>query len=120
MGLSKDDILAADDLNTTVVEVPAWGGEVGIREMTGAERDDFEADIMERRADGDMEVDLRMIRVKLLVRTLVDPDTDERLFEDDEMADLAGKSGAVLGRLFEDARQLNGFTASDMEDLAGN
>lgn len=116
----RDAILAADDLETRTVEVPEWGVDVGIREMTGKERDAFEGSILDRRADGDVEVDLDQIRVKLLVRVLVDPETGERLFEVEDMEALSGKSGSVLGRLFNRARKLNGFTPEDMEELAGN
>ena len=39
--LSKDAILAADDLPRETVHVPEWGGDVYVRTMSGTDRDAF-------------------------------------------------------------------------------
>lgn len=116
--LSREDILEADDLDKREVTVEEWDGEVYIRELTGRERDAFENEILTGDPN-DPDVNTENLRARLLVRTLCDED-GERLFEDDQMEDLAEKSGAVLGRLFEVAQEMNGMTAEEMTDMAGN
>ena len=44
--LTRDEILGADDLKTESVKVPEWGGTVLVRELTGAERDEWEASVV--------------------------------------------------------------------------
>ena len=44
--LSRDEILAADDIQIELLEVPEWGGSIFVKGMTGAERDRFEAGVI--------------------------------------------------------------------------
>jgi len=114
--LSKDQILAAEDLPRREAAVPEWGGGVWLRTMTGAERDAFEASLLAG-ADGDR--NLANLRARLLVRTLVDA-KGNRLFADDDAGLLGEKSAAVLDRLFAIAQEINGLRAADVEELAKN
>nr|NDG08537.1 hypothetical protein [Oxalobacteraceae bacterium] len=75
--LSKDAILAADDLPRETVIIPEWGGEVLVRTMSGTDRDAFEASLLEK--DGRME----NVRARLVALTLCDSQGD-RLFDDSE------------------------------------
>ena len=52
MLLTRDKILSADDIRSERVKVPEWGGEVIVREMTGAERDEWEGSVV-RREEGE-------------------------------------------------------------------
>ena len=79
--LSKDAILAADDLPRETVIIPEWGGEVLVRTMSGTDRDAFEASLLEK--DGRME----NVRARLVALTLCDPQGD-RLFDDSEIAEI--------------------------------
>jgi len=116
MGLSKADILGADDLPKQEVAVPEWGGQVWVRTMTGTERDAFEAALL----NGDNKAtNLANIRARMATLTVCDDDGG-RLFNDDEMAALGAKSAAALDRIFAVAQELNHFGDKDAEDLAGN
>ena len=114
--LTKEQILAAQDLPEEVVDVPEWGGKVLIRGMTGAERDAFEESIMVGRGPN-REVNLRNFRAKLVARSIVDPQTKERMFSDNEINELGKKSARALQRVFEAALRLNGMTAESVEEL---
>ena len=46
--LTREQILACDDSSIIEVNVPDWGGSVGIKTLTGAEKDAWES---ERTAD---------------------------------------------------------------------
>ena len=69
--LTKDQIVAAVDIKTEVVEVPEWGGAVAVRELTGLERDAFEQSMVRVDADGKRQADMSNMRAKL--RSLLRP-----------------------------------------------
>jgi hypothetical protein len=114
--LSKDQILAAEDIPTKDVEVPEWGGSVRMRGLTGSERDAYELSLWQVRGEKRI---LRMenARARLVAMCIVD-ENGERMFSDAEAKDLGRKSGKVLDRLFDEARKLSGLTAEDVEELA--
>ena len=112
--LTKDAILAADDLPMEWMDAPEWGGGFYLRLMSGRERDAFEVDCT---VDG--EVTKENIRAKLIVRTACD-DKRNRIFNNADADDLGEKSGAVLGRAWKISATLNGISDDDVEELAGN
>lgn len=120
--LTKEAILAAanpKELAREEVDVPSLGGTVIVREMTGTERDDYEATIMTRRGGGRLVVNTENFRARLLVRCIVN-ESGERLFADGD-ADALGMLGASkIGRLYEIASRLNVITPQDMEELKKN
>jgi len=115
--LTRDQILSAKDLKTTVVKVPEWDGEVTVRGMTGEERDAFEA-AMYAAGDDDVEA-MRNIRARYAATCIVG-ENGERLFTDADVTALGRKSAAALSRVFEAARRLSGLTAKDQEGLEKN
>ena len=78
MYLSKDAILAADDLPKETVHIEEWGGDVIVRGMTGSERDQWEESLQRRKGKND-EMNLKNIRAELLCMVLVD-EHGERIF----------------------------------------
>ena len=115
--LTKEAILKADDLDITAVDVPSWGGQVYIRTMTGGERDGFEQAVSDANKAG--KLDIRGLKVKLVVLTLCD-ENGARLFSESDTAALLAKSSKALNSLFIAAQKINGLTESDVEELAGN
>jgi hypothetical protein len=113
-----EKILAVDDLTKQKVDVPEWASALGdvelfVRELTGAERGEFEDEWAGDKAD------VKNLRAKLVARTLVTED-GERVFSDRQLAQLGKKSGGVLARLSNVAMELSGFTESAIEDALGN
>ena len=108
--LSKDAILAAEDLPRETVSVPEWGGQVLVRTMSGTDRDAFEASLLAK--DGRME----NVRARLVALTLCDTEGD-RLFDDSEITALGRKSARALDRVFSVAQRLNGIGV-DQVDVA--
>lgn len=95
-------ILAADDIPTDYVDVPEWGGRVKVRAMTGTERDYYDAQsaIQRREAPGDPAAVMGGFRVRMLVKVLID-EKGRRLFQDDQLAALGAKNGAVIDRIYD-------------------
>lgn len=116
--LTRDAILHAEDLPRELVEVPEWGGSVYVRALTGAERDAFEASVVEQRGKS-AKMNLRNIRAKLVALTVVGED-GKRLFSDADANLLGEKSAAALDRVFTVAQRLSGLRDEDVEDLAKN
>lgn len=115
--LTRSAINAAADLETRKVDVPEWGGYVFISMLDGINRDAWENSIITVGENGSAKQNLDNIRAKLLTRAIVDEDGN-RLFTDP--GELGRKSGAVLGRLFEIAKELNAVTDADVDELAKN
>lgn len=121
MSLSKAEILKADDTKVLKVSVPEWGGHVYVKNMSGTERDSFEASVVSGTPgnNGSGQVNLRNIRARLACLTVCDS-KGVRLFADSEMLKLGEKSGAALDRVFEAAQKVNKMSDEDVEDLAKN
>lgn len=114
--LTKDEILAAADRPVETAAVPEWGGEVSLRVMSAAMRDEFERLQFEGR---DRQERLANIRATLVSFCLAGPD-GERLFGPDEVKALGEKSAKALDRLFWRCRKLNALGDADIEDLEKN
>lgn len=127
--LSREQILKAKDLSYQEVEVPEWGGRVRVRELTGGERQEFDATIASIRQDLSVggrkdgqqrqmkvEVHADRVRVKLCALTMVD-EKGERLFQnEDQVRDLAKKSARALERVYEVSARLSGLSEEAVEE----
>lgn len=111
----RDRILTADDRPKEAVFVPQWGLSVFVRTLSGAERDDWEASIVQQKGKATT-YDLRNIRARLVCKAVVD-ENGRRIFTDHEAEVLGEKSAAALDLLFTVAQRLNALTNADVEDL---
>ncbi len=124
MALSRDGILAVNDVQTEKVDVREWGGDVIVRGLTGDELDNFQGSIRQFRPSFDgkgMEPVLVQdgMRAKLLVKCLIDENGD-RLFTDQDAAALGAKNGSVIDRLYDVAARLSGLSEEEKAELEGN
>jgi hypothetical protein len=116
--VTKDAIIQVSDLPFEDVSVPEWGGKVRIRLLTGEEIDAYHGSMFEMK--GDKVIQNRdNFRTKLLVRCLCDGEGN-RLFKDSELGLLAGKSGAVINRLYGIASRINALEEKAGEELEKN
>lgn len=116
--LTREQILQADDLRQETVEVPEWGGAVIVRCLTGAERDEFEAALIEIKGKS-YNVRLANARARLTALSVID-ESGQRLFSEADVISLGGKSAAALDRVFEAAQRISGLRPRDMEELLKN
>lgn len=117
--LTRDQIMAAEDLTTEIVPVPEWGGEVIVKALTGRERDAFEASIAGERSGRRVKMDLENVRARFVATCVVD-EKGQPLFYPSDVALLGEKSAAALQRVFEAGQRLSGLTNDDVEELAKN
>ena len=111
MALNKAAILSAGDVTLNKVHVPEWGGDVFIRVMSVGERDSYE-----RKWIGKKETGIENFRTQYLAGVLCD-EAGKLLFSRDQIDKLASKSGAVMGRLFDEAMKHNRMTEEDVQEL---
>lgn len=115
--LTKDQILAAQDLKRETVSVPEWGGEVIVQELTGDQRDAYQASLYGGKPGG--ELDLKRFQVKLLAFCLVD-EGGNPLFSEADIDGLAKKGAKTITKLFNVAQKLNGLAEDSVEQAEGN
>ena len=116
--LSKEQILAAEDLSTETIHVPEWGGDVVIKELTGAQKDAFEQTTFTRNGKN-YEVNLTDMRARLCAISIVGED-GSRMFCDREIKALGGKSAKALDRVFSACQRLNGMTNDEIDEMSKN
>ncbi|MGA9851840.1 MAG: hypothetical protein WBR15_02795 [Gammaproteobacteria bacterium] len=115
MNLTKEAILAADDLKKETVHVPEWGGTVFVRTMSGLERDQWESVLLHATQSDKFD----NLRATLVAKTACN-ETGERLFTDADIDALGKKSAAALTRVYEVALKVNALTREVREELLKN
>ena len=116
MSLSREQILAAQDMTRVEVAVPEWGGSVFVRTMSGTDRDAFERFASDQVKEGNAGKGLRAYMVSLCA---VD-DSGAHLFTADDVAALTEKNGAALERIATAAMTLNKLLPDSVEAAAKN
>lgn len=114
--LTREAILAAQDLVTETVKVPEWGGEVIISAMTAETRDAWEQSLIGAEEGAR---NIGNVRARLFAATAVS-EKGERLFTDADAAALGRKSAKAMERCVKVAQRLNGLTAREVEDARKN
>lgn len=107
--------MAANDSPREEVDCPEWGGTVFVRTLSAAERDRWEIRCEDLKTKGL----LSNVRASLLVLTLCDAD-GKLLFTENDAVELGKKSAAVVDRLFDVARRLNGIGQEQVEAAKKN
>jgi len=106
-----EQIKAGADLPFKDIEVPEWNCKVRISSMTAGDRMKYETSVFEvdtgNAAGGKMKK--KDFRSELVARCMVDG-SNKRLFNDDQIDILSGKSANVLHRLFTEALEINGMS----------
>lgn len=115
--LTREQILKAQELKSTVINVPEWGGEITLRQMTSLERFAF-FEALDKVNEGKerREQDLNASGL-FVIWTTVDK-TGKRLFADKDLSVLVSTNAAVIERVAAESGKLNGITSA--EEAAGN
>lgn len=118
--LTRETILAKTALKTELVKVPDWGGTVRVRELTGAERDQYEAALVRmQKKGGTHDLTMDNARARLVSLAVIDAG-GARVFTADDVVRLGNLSASALSTVFDVAARLSKITEEDMEELAGN
>lgn len=109
--LSRDQIIACAATTAEPVEVPEWGGVVGVRGFTGTERDRFE---LASYAHRDNLEGLAGLRAKVVSWCTVDED-GRQLFTTKDLAWLGDQPAVVLDRIYSVALRLSKINQGAVE-----
>lgn len=115
MTLNREDILKVKDIRVERLFVPEWGGEIFVKGLTGAERDNFESSIISMRGTK-QKIDMENVRAKLAALSICDEE-GSRMFAATDALALAQKSASALQRIFIVAQRLSGLTEADVNEL---
>ncbi len=124
MGLTKDQILNADDVHVKKLSIPKWGGDVYIKMLSAKERDCWESlclKVGQCLKNGDFN-DYANLSVKatLAFYSLCD-EHGNRLFNDpSDIEKLNDKSGAVLDYISDEAQAFSQISDEDIEEIEKN
>lgn len=120
--LSREDILAVQDIQREEVPVPEWKIKnvdlVLVQGLSGKERDELEASMIVGKGKN-ANVNLKNLRAKVVARSIVGED-GKRIFTDADIPALSEKSAIALNRVYEVAQRLSGITQEDVEELTKN
>lgn len=116
--LGRDQILKVNDISTEDVPVLEWGGAVRVKGLTGAERNDFEASMVQGKGKN-ASVNIKNATAKLVALTIIDEEGN-LIFKPADVEALGKKSGKALSRVYEVSARLSGITEEDMEELTKN
>lgn len=105
------DRVIASELKTATMEVPQWGGAVGVREMTVAQRVSFASEWGKRQA---------VALVRVLTDCTFDPDTGKAIFERADQDVLVEKGGGAVSAVTDRIFTLSGYTAEAAAELEKN
>lgn len=115
MGL-REQIKAASFRKPLKVHVKEWNIDLYVRVLSVGERDEWELAWIDIRSKGVSK--FQNFRAFYLVRTLCD-ENGVRIWQDNEIDEVASLDGAVMGELFDVAQKHNKLTEADVVELAG-
>ena len=120
-GLTKEQILSAQDVKPVSVKVPEWGGTVYVRPMSAGDRDRWEGDLLDRaeKRKESITAATENLRSVFLAKCLCD-EAGELLFGAEDVKALARKNYKPIDRVYEVAQTLNGLSDADVEELEKN
>jgi hypothetical protein len=116
--LSREQILAVQDLTIEEVYVPQWGGSVRIRSLTALQRGRLEVSTLERKGR-DADQNLIMLRARMVALSIVD-ESGTRVFSERDVESLNDKSASALETVFKAAMRLSGLSKEDVDELTKN
>jgi hypothetical protein len=128
--LTRQQVIAAQDLKSIDVPVPEWGegAEVRMRLLNARERNEIESRMFKEEITKDESGENVVRRVVdpavnmrvLLVGSVLINEDGSRMFSDDELNMLDSKAAAVINRLFNEAQKINAMANQSLEEAEKN
>lgn len=109
----RDKILAAEDIQSEMVEVPEWDCTIEVRGMNGADR----SRILELAATADDgKISIGNMYVETVIASAYDPESGERIFTDADRDVLMAKSAAAIDRIAQVGMRLSAMSPEAQDD----
>jgi len=124
MSALRNKILGANDIKKEIVTIADWGVDVEIRGMTGTQRAEVvtAATVREKNDDGEISVfqDQALLYPLLIIASVFDPETGEKVFGDADRDAIGGKSAGVLEDVALVCCRLSGITPGEIKAIRKN
>ena len=117
--LTKEAILAAGRVTHEAVTVPGLAEPLYVWQMTGLENDKLDDESYVDNGKGGVEFNHANYRARLFIACVRDADGVPK-FGPGDLAAVSAMSAAVLNRVLEVARRINGMTKADVETAGKN
>ena len=111
MLLTRDAILAFEDVQYEYVDVPEWGGgRIRVRSLTGSDRDAYDAEswAQGQKSPSDTAAPLRDFRIRRVARAIVDED-GAPVFSPADVKALGEKNARAIDRIDDVVARLSGL-----------
>lgn len=118
--LSFDDVLAKDDVEYKVIDVPEWGGAICIASLSAADIAEWSMVDDEGLPPAAKKELRKRIGARLIVRSLVDKPGGVRIGKDEHVEKLRSKRNSVLERILKQVMELNGLRVKADEAKNGS
>jgi hypothetical protein len=109
----REKILAAEDIQSEIVDVPEWNVKVEVRGMNGSDRSRI---LDSAAAAGSSGLSVGAMYVDTVIATVYDPDSGLRIFSDADRDALLGKSASAIDRLAEVGMRLSGMSVEAQDN----
>lgn len=113
--LTANDILSCDDKRTKKLNIPQWGGDVIVSELSAEDRDLIELESNKAKLTGKAD----NANARLVACCLVD-EGGKKLFSEDKLKALGTRSLSAMNLVLKTALELNNLTEAALEELAKN
>ena len=117
--LDKQAIFGANDIKTEEVFVEGWKGKVIVKGLTGNERDAWEQRIMESRKGDTGKYDLRLLKARFVIASVVDAEGN-RTFSEADVEQLNLKGAKSIQTVYDVGQRLSGLSNEEADKIAGN
>jgi hypothetical protein len=118
--LNKKQILECSDIETEIVQVPEWGGEVMVYGLTNGEKDEFENSLVSKDSEtGERTVNMKYASARLCSMCVRDEDGNN-IFAPSDVVALSKKSGKAVERIYDVAERLSGLGTGAVEEMVKN
>ncbi|WP_018130716.1 hypothetical protein [Effusibacillus pohliae] len=112
----REKIFAAKDIKSEIVEVEEWGVKLEVRGMTGRARSELISSCMDNKGN----FDLVKLYPQIVIATVYDPETGEKVFDPADRDALNEKSSGALEKVAQVAMRLSGLDMEAMNQARKN
>jgi hypothetical protein len=105
-------------IRTETVFIPEWSESVNVRELTGAQRDEWEKSMIDLEGKKH-KITIDNARAKLISLSVVD-DKGELLFTERDIEQIGQGGSGAISKIYDVAASLSGISDEDVEELVKN
>ncbi len=112
MSTLSEQIFAADDIQSELVNVEVWNVSLEVRSMTALDR----ARMISTAQDNDGKFSMETVLPDLVIHCSFDPETGERVFKDSDKKALMSKSAIAIEQIATVAMRLSGMSDGAVDE----